>query len=259
MDRTARTPRAPRPLPARRVAHGLAAAAALVAAGPAGAAPPGSCEAVSRPTHTKVVELYTSEGCNSCPPADRWLSGLKARDDVLAAGFHVDYWDRLGWKDRFADPAFTARQAEGRQRAGARFSYTPQVLVDGRDWTRWPELPPDASPARVRIALERLDDARVRVRIEPLAGAPAELGLWWATLEDGHVSRVRAGENAGVMLYHDHVVRATAREAPWRADGVRELVLRLDAPRAGHVAQRLLVVVTDGARLLPLQAVQLAC
>ena len=84
-----------------------------------------------------MVELYTSEGCNSCPPADRWLSKLKADPAVVALAFHVDYWDRLGWKDRFASAAFTARQAAQQASNGARFSYTPQVVVDGRDRTDW--------------------------------------------------------------------------------------------------------------------------
>ena len=87
-----------------------------------------------------VVELYTSEGCNSCPPADRWLSKLKADPGVVALAFHVDYWDRLGWKDRFASAAFTARQAEQQASNGARFSYTPQVVVDGQDRKDWPGI-----------------------------------------------------------------------------------------------------------------------
>src|SRR5439155_369615 len=80
-------------------------------------------------------------GCNSCPPADRWLSGLKGRSDVVALAFHVDYWDRLGWVDRFADAAYTRRQVEQQRLSGGGFVYTPQVLVDGRDWRRWPTLP----------------------------------------------------------------------------------------------------------------------
>ena len=74
-----------------------------------------------------MVELYTSEGCSSCPPADRWLSALKDGPPVVALAFHVDYWDRLGWKDRNASPAYTRRQAAQQRFNGARFSYTPQV------------------------------------------------------------------------------------------------------------------------------------
>src|SRR5262245_40586697 len=77
------------------------------------------CATTSGSTIAPVVELFTSEGCNSCPPADRWLSGLKVDDAVVAMAFHVDYWDRLGWKDRFASSAFTARQAKEQDRNGA--------------------------------------------------------------------------------------------------------------------------------------------
>src|SRR5215831_3525970 len=77
-----------------------------------------------------VVELFTSEGCNSCPPADRWLAGLPAQIDgrpLVPLAFHVDYWDSLGWRDRFADPRFDVRQDEAVRRNGGRTAYTPQV------------------------------------------------------------------------------------------------------------------------------------
>ena len=115
------------------------------------------CTASSPRSAAPVVELYTSEGCNSCPPADRWLSKLKADPAVVALAFHVDYWDRLGWKDRFADAAFTQRQAQQQLHNGARFSYTPQVVVDGRDRTDWssvavPVAPRHAAPVEVALA-----------------------------------------------------------------------------------------------------------
>src|SRR3954463_10318658 len=91
------------------------------------------CQAASSARVPVVVELYTSEGCDSCPPADRWLSTLKDQPDVFAAAFHVDYWDRLGWKDRFASGRYTERQAQLQAADGARSSYTPQVRVNGAD------------------------------------------------------------------------------------------------------------------------------
>src|SRR5881394_898637 len=90
----------------------IAACAALAAAA-ASAAPPAMCKAQSPATSTPVIELYTSEGCSSCPPADRWLSTLKAdaaKGRVVAQAFHVGYWDYIGWVDRFASPAYTERQ-----------------------------------------------------------------------------------------------------------------------------------------------------
>lgn len=216
------------------------------------------CEARSGPQQTLLVELYTSEGCNSCPPADRWLSSLKARPDVLAAAFHVDYWDRLGWKDRFGSAQFSQRQAEQQRSSGAGFSYTPQVLVNGRDWRRWPGLPAAGAVVPVQIQLLRETDQRISVQVTPQVGAPAKLAAWWAVVEDGHVSAVKAGENQGVTLQHDHVVRAYGRQPAWSSAPQH---WTLDAPRLGEGgrAARLLLVVTDASSGLPLQAVHLAC
>ena len=80
-----------------------------------------------------VVELYTSQGCSSCPPADALLEQLAARDDVIALSLHVDYWDYLGWQDAFANPAFTKRQRGYAARAGSSMIYTPQMVIGGRD------------------------------------------------------------------------------------------------------------------------------
>lgn len=236
---------------------GALAVAALLPA-PASADEPMRCEVMSTAQQTQLIELYTSEGCNSCPPADRWLSTLKGRPGVVAAAFHVDYWDSLGWKDRFASAAYSARQAENLSAAGARFSYTPQVLVNGRDWRQWPVLPASNVMAPVQIRLMREGGQRVVAQVQAMAGAPTTLAAWWALLEDGHVSAVNAGENRGVTLQHDHVVRAYGRQAAW--SGTAPQRFGLAAPRHGEGgrAARLLFVVTD-ARGLPLQAVQLGC
>jgi hypothetical protein len=252
-----RPPSAPRPglgaLPALLGAALLAAGAAAHAAG--------SCQARSGAQQVPLVELYTSEGCNSCPPADRWLSTLRAQPGVLAAAFHVDYWDQLGWPDRFGQPAFSARQRAQQPATGARFVYTPQVVVNGRDWRGWPALPA-AAVARVQLQAERQAGDQVRVTVQPLADAPPRLGLWWALLEDGHRSAVKAGENRGETLLHDHVVRRWTDAGSWRVGspaGPRDWTLA--APSAGEPghAARLLLVVTDAATGWPLQALQLDC
>lgn len=226
------------------------------------AAPSAICQVRSPDQQVPLVELYTSEGCNSCPPADRWLSTLKGQAPVLAAAFHVDYWDRLGWPDRFAQARFTERQAAQVRASGARFAYTPQVLVNGRDWRGWPVMPTGVAPATVRVLLERLDADQVQASVVALAGAPARLGLWWALLEDDHRTAVGGGENRGEQLRHDHVVRRYDALAGWpAASGGPAQVMRWVAPQngeAGHKA-RLLVVVTDAATGAPLQATQLDC
>lgn len=216
----------------------VSGAAACAADAPA----PATCSARSGTLAPRVVELYTSEGCSSCPPADRWLSGLRTRADVVALAFHVDYWDRLGWIDRHADPAWTRRQHEASGRSGRGFVYTPQVLLDGRDYRGWPALPPAAEPARVALSLQR-DGGAYAARVVRLAGAPPALAGYWAVTEDGHVSEVRAGENRGATLRHDAVVRELQA-----VPDVGDTVLRF-APRsaAGSARRHVLFVVTDAA------------
>ena len=213
-----------------------------------------TCQAVSGPMVPLVVELYTSEGCNSCPPADRWLSSLKGRPNVITAAFHVDYWDRLGWRDRFSSAANTERQARSQAWSGARFSYTPQVQIDGRDqqpWATWQAT--RGQPAHVSLSLTRRGSG-VQLLAQALDGAPQRLELWWALLEDGLVSEVKAGENSGVTLHHDAVVRSYGVEQAWPSAQTRELAL--PAPTG---KQRLLAVVTDAATHRTAQAVELSC
>ena len=226
---------------------------------PVGALQAQQCMAVqSAATVATLVELYTSEGCDSCPPTDHWLSeARRARPDVIAAAFHVDYWDRLGWKDRFASPAYTARQAQSIASSGARFAYTPQLIVNGRDW-RGNTLPPaSAQLALVSLRLQRGAGDQVNVDLHRLADAPVQVQLWWAAVEDGHQSDVKAGENRGVVLKHDAVVRDYVRLAA--AGGDQHLTLKLPATGEGGRKRTLVVVATDAATGKVLQAVQLGC
>lgn len=232
---------------------GLLAASAAQAAAPA--AP--TCEARSGATPPVVVELYTSEGCSSCPPADRWLSTLKGKPEVLALAFHVNYWDRLGWPDRFASPEATARQHALAQQAGSRQVYTPQVIANGRDWRIWPRLPEPTAASPVRVSLSR-DGDKVSAQVTAASGAPAQLSGYWAVLEDQHESRVRAGENAGETLRHDHVVRLYQPVPAWQATAGGAAQLSVSRGVPAH-PRRVVFVVTDAATLRPVQAVALGC
>jgi len=227
-------------------------AALLPTAALAAAAPSCSARASERPP--AIVELYTSEGCSSCPPADRWLSNLKGRDDVIALAFHVNYWDQLGWPDRFATAATTERQRQLQRTNGAPYVYTPQVLQNGRDWRDWGGMPTPAPASAVRLALQR-DGNAVTASVGP--GAQPMAG-YWAVVEDGHSSRVRAGENAGRTLVHDHVVTLYRPVDAWPAQSTRQLSLSVP-PTAGTPARRIVFVVTDAVSQRPLQAVALGC
>jgi hypothetical protein len=231
--------------------------ALVVAAGLAPAAHPSSCRAQSPATRTPVVELYTSEGCSSCPPADRWLSGLKAaatKGEVVAQGFHVSYWDSLGWVDRFAAPAHNARQRELAALQGARNVYTPQLVRDGRDTREYGALRPRADPAGAVIRLER-HEGEATAEVTPSAPGAAWAAYWTVT-EHAHASKVRSGENAGELLQHDFVVRQFVPVGTQQ--GTRKLALRPLPPTPGHPQQVNLVVFDPGTGR-PLQALSLQC
>lgn len=239
---------------------GLALVAAAVSAS-AATAP--SCSAHSEAIAPPIVELYTSEGCNSCPPADRWLSRLKTDPTVVALAFHVDYWDRLGWKDRFGSPAFTQRQAEQQRPSGARFSYTPQVILNGADRPDWPRASvarQDRTAAPVEVALTR-DTNRVDATVKPLSGTPARLAAYWAVTEQGHVSSVKAGENQGVTLNHDFVVRDYRPVAAWDARADVPITLHFEPTGKADPAhpRQVNLVIVDATNGHPLQAVKLGC
>jgi hypothetical protein len=223
------------------------------------------CVAASGAAVAPVVELYTSEGCNSCPPADRWLSALKADAGIVAMAFHVDYWDGLGWKDRFANAAYTQRQAQQRQSNGARFSYTPQVVIDGVDRKDWRTAPAPASTsnrATARLALNMTrQGGRVSATVQPLAGAPIRLAAYWTVTEQGHVTAVEAGENEGATFTHDFVVRELWPVPAWTAQPGSPVTLHFEpatTPSKGH-PRHVNLVVFDVASGRPLQGLRLGC
>lgn len=180
------------------------------------------CEARSGPHTAALVELYTSEGCDSCPPADRWLQGLAGRgfapERVVPLSLHVNYWDYIGWKDPFAQQRFADRQRRLAQVTRAKIVYTPQVLLQGEDFRGWGSGAFDLAVARINarppkasiaLALGHGQQAglAVEVRAELLGpGEGADAALYLAAYENKLVSRVLAGENRGRMLAHDYVV-----------------------------------------------------
>jgi hypothetical protein len=169
-------------------------------------------------SRTMLVELFTSEGCSSCPPADEWISQLKDSPDlwtkVVPVAFHVDYWDNLGWRDRFAKPEFTARQRHYVATWRGDSVYTPGFVVNGREWrdwygnrALWHEPPTKAGNLRVTLANET-DVTAVFTR-EDSRTSPVQLHV--ALLGSNLESNVKRGENSGRKLRHDFVVLQLAK------------------------------------------------
>jgi hypothetical protein len=199
--------------------------------------------------HHRLLELYTSEGCSSCPPAEAWLSEnaatLQGRG-IVPLAFHIDYWDKIGWPDRFAKAQFTARQVMLTRHDRAQV-YTPAFFLDGHELPRAEvhgrlATPPPPSP--VKLTLEASGRGRLHVVARAEAAQPVYLSV--AIFESGLVVDVARGENAGKRLRHDFVVRQlfsvegnevdheVAVSPEWHAVGVAAFVT--DA-RSGEVLQ----------------------
>lgn len=213
------------------------------------------CEAKSGALRTPVVELYTSEGCSSCPPTDQWLSALKGQP-VVAEAFHVAYWDYIGWKDRFAQATFTARQRDIAAHNQLSSIYTPQIVRNGRDWRTSQPVTESKAAAKANISIQRVAATDgFEARVEPLDANTAWTAYWTVT-EDGHSSRVKAGENAGEFLKHDFVVRQYTPLGRYQgAQSLQFFALAADAEHPRHIN----LVVSDNQSGEPLQALSLAC
>ena len=222
------------------------------------------CEARSGAKPPAVVELFTSEGCSSCPPADRWLSTLNGQPELLPLAFHVNYWDRLGWQDRFATPANTARQHQIRKVQNGQYVYTPQVVLNGQDHRGWYRQSPGQVTNAARAALVTAptlqlnrDGNRVIATVGPSADAASFAG-YWAVLQDGLTSKVTRGENAGETLTHDHVVSLYQPVAAWSPRLAQQWQLSLpEGPQFD--ALRVAFIVTLPDLVHPVQAVVLSC
>jgi len=179
-------------------------------------------EFVSQKKATEVIELYTSEGCSSCPPADRWLTSLKSRSDtfksLIPMAFHVDYWDYIGWKDRFAKPVYSLRQRQYVNTGGVSQAYTPQMVANSSEWRgfisgqrKWQPNDNNVGVLKATVQGQATD---MFVRFAPYKRSwtsasdktPTKYVLNVAILGMGLTSRVTAGENHDTTLKHDFVV-----------------------------------------------------
>ncbi len=166
-----------------------------------------------------LLELYTSEGCSSCPPADRWLAGVPKQfgtDQVISLAWHVDYWDYLGWKDALASPLYSARQRERVRASGSDNMYTPQLMVNGRThfWSNRPEALIRKQlalqhPASLRLSAQAGNNGQWLLTVET-AALPANTAVRAVLLGATISNKIGAGENAGRTLSHPSPVLAYA-------------------------------------------------
>ncbi|AJE46349.1 DUF1223 domain-containing protein [Celeribacter indicus] len=208
---------------------GLAGLILTTSAGivPAGLAADAAAPARGHATGPVIVELFTSQGCSSCPPADAMIAELATRDDVLPLSLHVDYWDYIGWRDGFAQPQFTERQKAYAHAAGKRTVYTPQMIVQGQETLvgtkpmRLADLiraHADGAAAPVTLRAER-KDGRLVVTAIPMGPLPGNLRFHLVRFDPHERVEIGRGENAGRVLDYFNIVTQWAPIADWNGKG----------------------------------------
>jgi len=216
-------------------------AAVALNIGPALAA--GSCTAQSPAYRVALLELYTSEGCSSCPPADQFVRELRGAgvtpQQAVVMSMHVDYWNYIGWKDPFSRAAFTERQRWLSDLAGSRTIYTPEFFVGGKELRGWSNGVPAAvkrvndMPAQANIGISVGAAGSSGLPVEVKASAVHDAKLYIALVEGGVASQVNAGENKGRLLHHDFVVREWLPPVSLAAGSTAATVSRTIALPAG--------------------------
>ena len=179
-----------------------------------------------------VVELFTSQGCSSCPPADALLGKLAERRDVLPLAFHVDYWDYIGWKDLFASKESTERQYSYGHSLGLNMVYTPQMVIGGtRDAVGSDQssvtraIAADANRPKLKLSVLRDDKGAYKVEI-PAGSANAPATVWLALFDHAHKTPVQRGENSGSTLIEYNIVREWRKIGEWDGKAI-EIALNL--------------------------------
>ncbi len=197
--------------------------------------------------HPIVLELYTSQGCSSCPPADEMMHKLDERADVIPLALHVDYWDYIGWKDSFASPAHTQRQRAYARAAGSRAIYTPQMIIGGKDHVIGTKPMEVADLLRIHASQAPVVDVDLsregsRLRIEAVAEVPQQMVVQLVRYRPLSEVSIKRGENAGRTLTYANVVTDWQVIAEWDGRGPLQKVTQIEgeAPvvvivqRSGH-------------------------
>jgi hypothetical protein len=215
----------------------------------------------SGPQQISLVELYTSEGCSSCPPAEAGMSRLKGEPGLwknfVPIAFHVDYWDRLGWRDRFSSPRWTERQRRYAALWGSESVYTPAVVVGGREQGSWSSArlsQPNDKEAGV-LSVSTRDGKNFSVEFRPQNGSGTEYEAHLALLGSGISTNVRAGENSGRNLAHDFVVLDLRNGGLNSEAGTARASLTTSAAVEPAARKAVAVWVTRRGQLDPQQAV----
>jgi hypothetical protein len=205
-----------------------------------GAASAFAAPALAAPKRPVIVELFTSQGCSSCPPADALLRKLQGTPGIISLSYHVDYWDYLGWRDTLGNADFSQRQYDYAKSRGDMDVYTPQTIIDGGHHHV------GSSQSKVMAAIEEarsggqeawvdlaMTDSKTDITIDIPAGpASGESTLWVMAVMDAATVAIKKGENAGSSVTYTNVVRRMTPASMWKGEA-NHVVL----PKAGVVSE----------------------
>lgn len=215
-------------------------------------------ELKSGPNRVTMLELFTSQGCSSCPPADQWLSDLIGREGLwtqyVPLAFHVDYWDYIGWKDRFASPANSARQRQYAEDGDVEFVYTPGFVINGKEWRRWRNVSePQVSTNDAGLLSISIEEGRSFVQFRPPSLRRETLVASIAMLGFGLESDIATGENSGHKLLNDFVVLGLKQASMSEEDGRFSATLQVPTSGVKTMRRAVVVWVTASGSQAPLQ------
>lgn len=200
-----------------------------------------------------LLELFTSQGCSSCPAAESWLNQFthdkRLWSEVIPLAFHVDYWDYLGWKDPYSDSAYSRRQQTYRQQGGIRSVYTPGFVLNGKEWRRWYRQQPEFANENAPELSVKITDGNISARLDSASATPLRLNL--ALVGFDIKTAIKAGENSGRHLSQEFVVLEfttfVSANGHWQAP-----MPKADDKSVGRFA--LVAWVSESATLRPIQA-----
>lgn len=227
-------------------------------------APHPSLTFTSGPNQTALLEMYSSEGCSSCPPADEWFTGLQKSPDLwktfVPVCFHVNYWDELGWKDELGSKEFTQRQKIYAMVWKTKSIYTPEFYVNGKEWRSWfqkQELPQFPKTPAGALKVERMTPDYFSVTFVP-EHSNAKVSWWahFALLGFGIEKQILAGENAGKTLRHDFVVLDHQEQECLKtaAGFATQFTIDRDKIEADQGSYAIAIWMTEDNSMIPVQA-----
>lgn len=208
--------------------------------------------ALAKAENPVVVELFTSQGCSSCPPADRLLANLATHDDIIALALHVDYWDYLGWTDDFAKPEYSNRQRRYARTWNERSVYTPQMVVQGVHYmvgSRNDEIQRQimqAEDAAPKVSVSARNEGRaIHIRMDALRSGISEADIFLVRYSNSETVVIERGENAGKTIEYINIVKSWETLGRWDGNGAAsvtvpqaeagEYVVIIQAPGPGEI------------------------